>query len=302
MLADRNVAWVQLDEPFLVFDIDERTQEVYRRTLSRLGAYTMRPRVLIATYFGALRDNLSLAADSGLDALHVDLVRAPEQLDTVIAGIPPSMSLSVGIVDGRNVWRTDLDAAHRLVRRAVKALGSDRIMVSPSCSLLHVPADLSAEKKLDPELLSWMAFATQKIAEVRTLTDSATTDLIDPALFDETREALAGRRASQRTRNPDVRSRSNSVTDSMLQRTSPFAQRSKKQHARFALPALPTTTIGSFPQTADVRVARAAWRGGRMDSEEYDRFLQEEHTAASIRRKRSGSTCSFTVNSSATTW
>jgi len=276
VLADRNVAWVQLDEPYLVFDLDERTREVYRRTLSRLGSFTKRPRVLIATYFGALRDNLSLAADSGLDALHVDLVRSPEQLDTVVAGIPSSMSLSVGIVDGRNVWRTDLDAAHRLVRRAVKALGSDRIMVAPSCSLLHVPADLSAEKKLDAELLSWMAFATQKLDEVRTLTDSATTDLTDPALFDKAREALAGRRASQRTRNPDVRSRSTSVADSMLQRTSPFAQRSKKQHARFDLPALPTTTIGSFPQTADVRVARAAWRGGRMKSEEYDRLLKEE--------------------------
>ena len=276
VLADRNVAWVQLDEPFLVLDLDERTRDVYRRALSRLAAHTKRPRVLVATYFGALRENFALAADSGLDALHVDLVRAPEQLDAAIAGLPSSMSLSVGIVDGRNVWRTDLDTANRLVRRVVNALGPDRVMVAPSCSLLHVPADLSVEKKLDAELLSWMAFAAQKLAEVRTLADSATTDPTGSALFDETRAALAGRRASQRTRNPDVRSRSASVTDAMLQRTSPFAQRSKMQHARFALPVLPTTTIGSFPQTADVRGARAAWRGGRMTSEEYDRFLKEE--------------------------
>jgi 5-methyltetrahydropteroyltriglutamate--homocysteine methyltransferase len=276
MLADRNVAWVQLDEPFLVFDLDEQTQDVYRHALSRIGANTKRPRVLVATYFGALRENFALAADSGLDALHVDLVRSPEQLENAIAGLPPSMSLSMGIVDGRNVWRTDLDAAHRMVRRAVKALGPDRIMVAPSCSLLHVPADLSVEKKLDAELLSWMAFATQKLTEVRTLTDSATTDLPESAMFGETREALAGRRASQRTRNPEVRSRSTSVTDAMLQRMSPFAQRSKKQHARFIFPTFPTTTIGSFPQTADVRSARAAWRGGRMTSEEYERFLKKE--------------------------
>lgn len=164
-LADRNVAWVQVDEPCLALDLDARAQDACRRAFARLAACTKRPRVLLATYFGALGENLSLAAASGADALHVDLVRAPEQLDAALAALPRAMSLSVGVVDGRNIWRADLDAAHRLVRRAVAALGPERVVVAPSCSLLHVPVDLSAEKRLDAELLRWMAFAAQKLAD-----------------------------------------------------------------------------------------------------------------------------------------
>ncbi|WP_433927422.1 5-methyltetrahydropteroyltriglutamate--homocysteine S-methyltransferase [Sorangium cellulosum] len=275
-LADRNVAWVQVDEPCLALDLDARAQDACRRAFARLAGCARRPRILLATYFGALGQNLSLAAESGADALHLDLVRAPEQLDAALAALPPSMSLSAGVVDGRNIWRTDLDAAHRLVRRAARALGPERVLVAPSCSLLHVPVDLSAEKRLDAELLRWMAFAAQKLAELRALADAAATDSPGSALFAEARGALAARRGSQRTRNPAVRARAAAVNDGMLRRASPFTERASKQRARFGLPAFPTTTIGSFPQTGDVRGARAALRAGRLTPEQYERFLQDE--------------------------
>src|SRR5262249_1176684 len=143
-LAAKGVAWLQLDEPCLVLDLDDAQKSAYTRAFARLAACKARPRVLVASYFGALGDNLGLAARSGFDALHVDLVRPPEQLEGVLAALPAAMMLSVGVVDGRNVWRTDLDAAHRLVQQAVRSLGEARVLVAPSCSLLHVPVDLEA--------------------------------------------------------------------------------------------------------------------------------------------------------------
>ncbi len=141
VLAARNVGWVQLDEPCLVLELDEQKRESYRRSFERLVACKRRPRLLVATYFGGLGENLPLVADSGVDGLHVDLTRAPGELDAVLARLHPRAILSAGVVDGRNVWRTDLDAAHGLLRRAVKALGRQRVLVAPSCSLLHVPVD-----------------------------------------------------------------------------------------------------------------------------------------------------------------
>jgi 5-methyltetrahydropteroyltriglutamate--homocysteine methyltransferase len=275
-LAARNVAWVQIDEPCLTLDLDERGKDAYRHALGRLVASARRPRLLVATYFGALEDNLPIVARSGVDALHVDLVRAPEQLTAVLGAIPSTMLLSIGVVDGRNVWRTDLDAAHAIVRDAVKALGAERVLVAPSCSLLHVPVDLSAERKLDAELATWLAFAEQKLDEIRELAEAAESDSPSGARFAEARSALASRRASPRTHNPAVRRRADAVTETMLRRASHFPIRAQRQHARFGLPALPTTTIGSFPQTAEVRAARAAWRAGRMTDEDYNAFLRAE--------------------------
>jgi len=276
LLGAKNVPWVQIDEPALVLDLDERSKQAYRHVLERLAAAKSRPRILVATYFGALDDNLPLVVGAGLDGLHVDLVRAPEQLESVLVRLGPQTLLSVGVVDGRNVWRTDLDVAHRLVRRAVKTLGADRVLVAPSCSLLHVPVDLVAEHKLDADLKSWLAFAAQKIDEVRALADGATREAASGPRFDEARASLAHRRASPRTVNPQVRARVAAVNEAMLRRSAPFDVRVKQQRTRFNLPVFPTTTIGSFPQTAEVRAARAAWRAGRTSHDEYDRFLKAE--------------------------
>jgi 5-methyltetrahydropteroyltriglutamate--homocysteine methyltransferase len=276
VLKEKDVAWVQLDEPCLVLDLPPAAVEAYQRAFARLAASPARPRVLLTTYFGALGDNLALAAGASFEALHVDLVRAPDQLDPVLAALGRKTVLSAGVVDGRNVWRTDLDAAHALVRRAVVALGADRVWVAPSCSLLHVPVELGAETKLDAELKSWLAFAAEKLGELKALAGAAPSEAPSSPAFAEARAALAGRRASPRTRNPAVRQRARAVGAGMLRRASPFLERAQAQRARFGLPLLPTTTIGSFPQTSDVRGARAAWRAGKMTAAAYDAFLKEE--------------------------
>jgi 5-methyltetrahydropteroyltriglutamate--homocysteine methyltransferase len=275
LLGSRNVGWVQLDEPCLMLDLDGPTRAAYVRAFQRLSACRPRPRLLLATYFDALADNLTLAVESGLDGLHVDLVRAPDQLDAVLSALPPRMVLSAGVVDGRNVWRTDLDRANDLLGRAVAELGPDRVWVAPSCSLLHSPVDLASERELDPEIGAWLAFASQKLDEIRVLADAGGKESHSP-LFEETRAALMRRSASPRTRRPLVRDRAARVTDAMLSRSSPFAARFAKQHARFGLPLLPTTTIGSFPQTSDVRAARAAHRNGKLSDVEYQLFLEQE--------------------------
>lgn len=276
VLGAKNVAWVQLDEPCLVLDLDERAKDAYRYMFERLAAVETRPHILVATYFGALGDNLPLIAAAGLDGLHVDLVRAPEQVDAVLAGLGPRTLLSVGVVDGRSIWRTDLDVAHGLVRHAIEALGAERVFVAPSCSLLHVPIDLAAERKLDPDLKNWLAFAAQKLNEVRALADAAGMKAATGRRFDEARMSLAKRRASPRRKDSEVRARVAAVNEAMLHRSAPFEVRVRQQRARFGLPVFPTTTIGSFPQTEEVRGVRAAWRASRITSSDYDKFLKAE--------------------------
>ena len=276
MLAARGVAWIQVDEPCLVLDLDRRAADAYRHALGALSACKSRPRLLITTYFGSVEHNLPLLSESGCDGIHVDLVRAPGQLDPVLKGLPHRALLSLGVVDGRNVWRTDLDRAHALIRRALQALGEERLLVAPSCSLLHAPIDLAAETALDPELASWLAFAAQKIAEVRALADAAHREVPAGPFFEEARAALAGKRRSPRTHDPKVRERTAVVDEAMKRRAGPFERRIARQRARFDLPLLPTTTIGSFPQTGEIREARAKRRRGSMSNEAYERFLGDQ--------------------------
>jgi 5-methyltetrahydropteroyltriglutamate--homocysteine methyltransferase len=198
------------------------------------------------------------------------------------------MALSMGVVDGRNVWRTDLDAAHAQVRHAVRALGPERVWVAPSCSLLHVPVDLEGEADLDPQLKTWLAFARQKLDEVRALADAAEEDRPASRAFALSRTAREGRRSSERVRNPAVRARAQAAGGAMLRRTSPYPARAARQRARFALPLLPTTTIGSFPQTADVRAARAAWRAHRLRNTDYVHFLKDETRRCVARQEALG--------------
>ena len=276
VLATHGVTCVQIDEPCLILDLDERARRAYRSALNRLAACGNRPRLLIATYFGPIGNNLQLVTESGCDGIHIDLVRAPEQLDGVLMELPPRFLLSLGVVDGRNVWRTDLDAAHSLIRRALEVLDSERLLVAPSCSLLHVPVDLTAERDLDPELRTWLAFAAQKIAEVRILVDAAEKVVPEGSGFDEARASKAGQRASSRINKSTVRAQAATVNETMLRRSSPFEQRIIRQRARFGLPLLPTTTIGSFPQTKQVRESRSKWRNGLITRDAYEQFLRDE--------------------------
>jgi len=275
-LHEQGVTMVQLDEPCLVQDLDERTRAAFAHAFWRLGALARRPRLVVTTYFETTADRVALVAASACDALHVDLVTAPEQLDAVIDGLAPHQALSLGVVDGRNVWRTDLDRAHALVRRAVARLGTERVLVAPSCSLLHAPVDLAAERSLEPEVRSWCAFARQKLAEVVALAQSAGEDRPVSAPFEASRAALATRETSTKARNAAVRERAEAVRPEQLSRPSPFVVRRAAQRERFHLPRLPTTTIGSFPQTAEVRAARADARAGRLAPDAYLAFLRRE--------------------------
>jgi 5-methyltetrahydropteroyltriglutamate--homocysteine methyltransferase len=283
-LAAAGVAWLQLDEPCLVTDLARPAWQAYQRALPRLAGCPRRPRVVLATYFGDVFDNLPLAIGAGFDAIHLDLVRAPEQLDRFLATIGDAAILSLGVVDGRNIWRTDLARAHALVQRAVAQLGSERVWIAPSCSLLHCPVDLARERGLDDELRSWLAFAVQKLGEIRALAQAAADPAPSGEPFAAAARALAARAASPRVHDRAVRTRVAAVVPDMLRRPSPFAVRITAQHARLGLPVLPTTTIGSFPQTGDVRGARAAWRAGALPDAAYQAFLREE-TARCIARQ-----------------
>ncbi len=272
-LADEGVAWVQMDEPCLVTDLDETTRAAYRTAFAALaGART--PRLLLATYFGALGDNLELAASLPVAGLHVDLARAPEQLDAVLAAWPVERVLSLGLVDGRNIWRADLDAALALARRA----GEDgrELWLAPSCSLLHAPVDLSLEKSLDPTIRSWLAFGVQKLGELRTLADALAGRESADAGLAHARTALATRRLSPRVTRSAVRERLAALSPDAGARRSAYPQRRAAQQAVLRLPPFPTTTIGSFPQTLAVREARAKHKSGKLSEADYVAFLEAE--------------------------
>ncbi|HEX5099126.1 MAG TPA: hypothetical protein VFV94_06480, partial [Polyangiaceae bacterium] len=275
-LHAEGVGEVQLDEPCLVQDLDGRTGAAFVEAFQRLGGLKLRPRLAVTTYFESAADRVTLFASSGCDSLHIDLATAPEQLDAVVEGLASHQTLSLGVVDGRNVWRADLDRAHALVRRAIARLGAGRVVVAPSCSLLHAPVDLAGEHGLDVELLSFCAFARQKLGEVVALARSAGEHRPDSPPFKASRSALTARQTSTRTRNAAVRARAEAVRPELLSRQSPFTVRQTAQRERFALPRLPTTTIGSFPQTAEVRAARADARAGRLAAEAYREFLRRE--------------------------
>ncbi|MFC4728987.1 5-methyltetrahydropteroyltriglutamate--homocysteine S-methyltransferase [Coralloluteibacterium thermophilus] len=266
--------WVQIDEPCLVLDLDPAARAACARAYAALAGTG--PRLLLATYFGALGDNLDLAARLPVAGLHVDLVRAPGQLDAVLNALPPSATLSLGVVDGRNVWAADPDRALPLVERARARLGDDRLWIAPSCSLLHVPIDLDEETRLDPELKGWLAFARQKIAECRCLADAVAGDLGARAALDHRRALVAQRRSAARVLRPEARERVAALDAASTWRSADLDTRRRLQAERFGLPLLPTTTIGSFPQTPALRAARAAHRAGRLDDAGYAGVLRDE--------------------------
>ncbi len=275
-LAQAGATWVQIDEPALALDLDDKARAAYAAAYAQLsGAAPLN--LLIASYFGALGDNLELALSLPVAGWHIDMVRAPQQLDAVLAHLPADKLLSVGVVDGRSVWRTDLDTALATIQQAVDALGTARVQVAPSCSLMFTPHDLALETHLDDELRSWLAFARQKLDELVALGQAARGQA--PAslpAFADSRAALESRRRSARTNNPAVRQRLAALDAAALQRRSPYAERKPQQAQALGLPPLPTTTIGSFPQTAEVRAQRAALNKGTLSREAYHAFLRAE--------------------------
>src|SRR6266511_493216 len=231
-LGAAGATWVQLDEPCLALDRTDAERAVFARAYEYLAARAGRVRLMIATYFAGVGDNLPTAAALPVHGLHVDLVRAPEQLDAVLAAWPASGDrvLSAGVIDGRNVWRADLEAQLALLERAAAKVGKDRLWVAPSCSLLHAPLDLDLETKLDAELKSWLAFATQKLGEVVTLARALDGGRqgVAAALAAST-AAAQSRRSSKRIHNAAVKQRAAAVTEKDLVRGARFAVRRKAQ-------------------------------------------------------------------------
>ena len=277
-LQAAGATWVQLDEPFLVLDLDEPARDAFRRAYAELAQAAPGLKLFLATYFEGLRDNLELALSLPVQALHLDLVRDPGQLEQVLAaGVPPTLHLSLGVVDGRNVWRTDLEAALERLERAREVLGPERIFVAPSCSLLHVPIDLELETEFDPEIKGWLAFAKQKLEEVAVLTRALNEgrQAVADALA-ASRAAVAARRSSPRRTRPEVQERLARLQPDDARRPSKAPERRARQRERLGLPLLPTTTIGSFPQTPEVRRFRARWRRGEIDDATYEEGIRAE--------------------------
>lgn len=278
-LESAGADWVQIDEPFLGLDLDQETQALYQKAYRALAASKLK--ILLTTYFSGVESNRDLVLSLPVAGLHLDLVRAPQQLAAFLENLPEKWLLSLGIVDGRNIWRTNLDNALSLIRPAVKKVGAERILLAPSCSLLHTPIDLDLEDQLDPELLNWLAFAKQKLNELNVLAHTVNGE--DTSLeLEASREAHRQRASSPKTCNPQVRDRLVKVTPDLLQRQSSYPARRKTQEELLNLPLLPTTTIGSLPQTAEVRKARAEAKSGKITSAQYQKFL-ESQTESAIR-------------------
>ncbi|UCG53469.1 MAG: 5-methyltetrahydropteroyltriglutamate--homocysteine S-methyltransferase [Candidatus Latescibacterota bacterium] len=276
-LAQAGAEWVQIDEPCLVLDLDPKVLEAFKIGYSVIEHAVPDLKILIATYFGELRENLDVLFELPGHAVHLDLVRGPDQLDETLSKIPDDKILSLGVVNGRNIWKTDLAQTLPVLKNACEALGPERVWVGPSCSLLHSPVDVSLETKLDEELRSWLAFSKQKCEEIVTLARAFNEG--EAAVENEltaNREAVAARSTSTLIHNDEVKKRTRSVSTDMLFRHRPFPERRDVQRETLCLPVFPTTTIGSFPQTKEVRAARAEFRSGKRDASEYEKFLEEE--------------------------
>ncbi len=273
-LKEQGVEWVQIDEPILSLDLPPAWRNAFESAYNRLQLPGLKR--LLASYFGPLQENLTLACRLPVDGLHIDAIRGGEELDTLLSWLPGYKVLSVGIVDGRNIWRTDLDSALQQLAAIKEKLG-ERLWLAPSCSLLHVPVDLAQESSLDDEIKSWLAFATQKIEEITTLRQALDEGHETVAeRLELARNAIAARRSSDRIHHQAVKARTATVSEAMGRRSSSYQERSPKQRAWLKLPLFPTTTIGSFPQTAEIRQARQDFRQGRICEADYCQRMQEE--------------------------
>jgi 5-methyltetrahydropteroyltriglutamate--homocysteine methyltransferase len=269
-LSDAAVAWVQIDEPVLALDLTDQTRAAIESTYRTL-AENPTPDILLTSYFGPLGANLATAATLPVAGLHLDLTRGGAELDQVLDALAADTWLSLGVVDGRNIWRTDLRAALGTLRRVADRRGTRHLMVATSCSLLHVPIDLTQESKLDPDVRGWLAFAVQKLGEVAALVRGLEEgDATIAAALKASDAAIQSRRESPRVHLAEVTSRLNTVTPAMERRAIPYPQRRVAQQAKLKLPLFPTTTIGSFPQTTEVRHARASLARNEIPASEYE--------------------------------
>jgi len=276
-LKEAGAETVQIDEPVLVFDLPSKTKAAFQTAYEKLASLADKiPKLVFTTYFGDVVHNLA-SIPKDVYALHVDLVRNPEQLEIVIGSLGPNTILSAGVVDGRNIWKTNFQRAIATVETAVQKLGKDRVIVATSSSLLHTPHTLASEKKLDAEIADWFSFASEKAVEVAVIAKAVTEG---PASVRELLEANAAsmkaRATSSRTNDPEVKDRQSKITAADYSRKSEFPARIAQQQKKLNLPLFPTTTIGSFPQTKEIRLSRSKLTKGEVTAEQYEKFIEKE--------------------------
>lgn len=279
-LKTAGAEWIQLDEPFLALDLSDKAKRSFEQTYAKIRESNVGLKIMIATYFEGLRDNASLALSLPVSALHIDLVRAPHQFKALLEKIPASLSLSLGVVDGRNIWINHFEESLSLIQNAVDKLGSDHIMIAPSCSLLHVPCDLGLEtdNTLNPDVRQWLAFAKQKLEEtvlLKQLSLPKKNQVIDKKLK-ENIAAVIDRKTSGTIHDKKVKERVANIEEENTHRKHGFSIRRKLQHDALNLPLFPTTTIGSFPQTKEVRSWRLQLKKGEINENQYNDLIKKE--------------------------
>jgi 5-methyltetrahydropteroyltriglutamate--homocysteine methyltransferase len=283
LLQENGVEYVQIDEPCLALDLTEIEKEAITKAYSFFAAEVPTLKIILANYFDCYGQNIDVALNLPVDTLHIDLVRCPLQLEDILKTdfISKNTRLSLGVVDGRNIWKNDFEASLKLINEAKETLGFERVLIAPSSSLLHSPCDLDSEKKLNPEIKNWMAFARQKVDEISTLKRLASGE--EPnATLQENKAAIASKKTSVLINNQEVKERVSQITENDAKRKSGFAVRKEKQNEVLGLPLFSTTTIGSFPQTPEVRSWRARLKKGELSQAEYDDLIAKE-TAEAIK-------------------
>ncbi|KAF6231175.1 hypothetical protein HO173_010675 [Letharia columbiana] len=278
-LKEAGAESVQIDEPCLVLDLPPKVRNAFKPAYEKLSSLGGKiPELVVATYFGDIVHNYDvLPSFSSLHGLHIDLARNPEQLETVIGALGEKQLLSVGVVDGRNIWKANFKKAIETVETVVQKLGKDRVIVASSSSLLHTPHTLASEKKLDEDVKDWFSFAVEKTKELAIIAKAVTDG---PASVREELEANAksmeAKATSKRTNDPKVKERQSKITEEMFNRKSPFPIRIAQQQEKLNLPLFPTTTIGSFPQTKEIRIQRNKLTKSEISEEEYEKFIERE--------------------------
>ena len=267
--------WVQIDEPVLALDVSDKLTTVFRATYNEILGLEQRPNICLATYFNDVSEHFPLLSRLGFEAVHLDLVRGAEQLAAAIEEFPTSTKLSLGLINGRNIWKANIPEILHRFAGAIENIGLDRIIVAPSCSLLHSPVDLGREQKLEDNVKARLAFATQKLDEIKLLADAVSDSDSVKDKLDAIIEVFEGKGALQVT-DPAVSKRVSEVTKDMFNRKSEFTGRKKAQTEALKLPVLPTTTIGSFPQTPEIRKARAEFKKGTIDKAAYVEQMKQE--------------------------
>ncbi len=276
-LEKAGAEWVQIEEPYLVTDFTEKVADAYRYAFNRIKEST-RLKIILNTYFGDLGDHADLALSLPVECLHLDLIRGPKQIQ-LLHKIPEDKILSLGVIDGRNIWKDNLTQSLSYIREAASFLGYDRVIISPSCSFLHIPYDLKLERNekiLPPEIKSWMAFTLQKTEELTTLKDYINNDTEAIKHYVAQKRDLRERGLSLKVHDTKVKNRLSLITDDDYHRQHPYEVRRRIQEKKLSLPLFPTTTIGSFPQTIEVRNWRSKYRKGEVSADAYRKFLKDE--------------------------